>query len=117
MKKLINNIKSDKITLRGFLLSLILGLLTSVYVLFYYGSLPPFIPIFNQLPWGEQRFTSTIGIFIPIIIFSLLFLFNLIVTGVIYNKNPLIARIIAATTLLIAIMNSIFIIRTILVII
>jgi len=116
MKNLINNIKSDKITLRGFFSSFLLGIITIIYILFNYKSLPPFIPIFNQLPWGEQRFTNASGIFITIIIFSFIFIINLIISSIIYSKNPLLARILAATTLLVAIINFIFIVRTILVI-
>jgi len=116
MKNLIHNIKSDKITLRGFLLSFIFGLVTIIYILFNYKTLPPFIPIFNQLPWGEQRFTNTSGIYITSIIFSFVYIFNLILSSLIYSKNPLLARILAATTLLVSIINFIFIVRTILVI-
>ena len=117
MKNLINNIKSDRITLRGFILSFLLGIITFVYILIYYKRLPPFIPIFNQLPWGEQRFTQASGIFITLIIFSAIFVFNLILSSFVYDKSPLIARILAATTLLLGIINFIFIIRTILIII
>jgi hypothetical protein len=116
MKKIINNIRSDRITLRGFMLSIILDIITVIYIIFNYKSLPPFIPIFNQLPWGDQRFTQTSGIFVTTIIFSLIFLLNFTISLLIYNKNPLIARILAATTLLLSVMNFIFIIRTIFVI-
>jgi hypothetical protein len=117
MKKLIENIKSDKITYRGFILSIVLSITTIIYIIFNYKSLPPFIPIFNQLPWGEQRFTETQGIFITVIIFAVIFLINFIFSAFVYTKNPLIARMLAATTLLIAMLNFIFIARTILVII
>jgi hypothetical protein len=116
MKNLINNIKSDRITLRGFLLSFLLNIITIIYILLNYKALPPFLPIFNQLPWGDQRFTQTPGIFITVVIFSLIFVINLVISSLVYAKNPLIARILAATTFLIAIMNLIFIVRTILVI-
>jgi hypothetical protein len=116
MKNIINNVKSDRITLRGFILSFILDIVTFIYILFNYKSLPPFVPIFNQLPWGDQRFTETSGIFITTIIFSFLFIANFIISLLIYNKSPLIARILAATSLLLAIMNFIFIVRTIFVI-
>lgn len=116
MKNFINNIKADKWTFRGFNTSLVLTFITIIYILINYKSLPPFIPIFNQLPWGTQRLTETPGIFIPIAVFSVIFIMNLIFSSVVYSKNPLIARIVAATTLLIAIMNFLFIIRTILII-
>ena len=88
-------------------------LLTVFYTLINYHNLPPFIPIFNQLPWGNDRLTSTLGIFIPTIVFAIVFFFNIIFTSLVYSKNPLIARIVAAVTLILAFMNFLFIIRTI----
>jgi hypothetical protein len=114
MKNFINNIASDKLALRGFLISFLLTLFTVVYILLSYHNLPPFIPIFNQLPWGNDRLTATPGIFIPTIIFGLIFIFNLIFTSIVYSKSPLIARMVAAVTLILAFMNFLFIIKIIL---
>lgn len=113
MKKFLTDIKADKITSRGFTISFILSLITVIFILIYFKSLPPLIPIFNQLPWGNLRLTPTLGIFIPLITFSVIFVFNLIFSSIIYSKNPLIARFIAATTLLLSVINFLFIIRTI----
>ncbi len=113
MKNLINNLTADKLAFRGFILSLFLTLITVLYILFYYSDLPPLIPIFNQLPWGNARLVSTVGIFIPVIVFVIVFVINVSFTSVVYSKNPLIARIVAAVTLILALMNLLFIIRTI----
>lgn|ERR1035437_1844166 len=113
MKNFIKNITSDKLALRGFFISFLLMLLTILYILINYSKLPPFIPIFNQLPWGNDRLTTPLGIFIPTIIFAILFIFNIIFTSIVYNKNPLIARMVAAVTLILSFMNFLFIIRTI----
>jgi len=117
MKNFINNIKADKLTFRGFIISFLLTLLTVFFIILNYEHLPPFVPVFNQLPWGNQRLIATPGIFIPVVIFAFVFIFNIIFTSVVYSKNPLIARIVAAVTLLISIMNFLFIVRTILIII
>lgn len=114
MKNLINNIRADKLAFRGFIISLLLTLLTVVYILFNYQNLPPLIPIFNQLPWGNSRLVSTSGIFIPVIAFTVIFIFNILFTSIVYAKSPLIARIVAAVTLILAMMNLLFIVRTIL---
>src|SRR5476651_485288 len=116
MKKFLNNIKADRLTFRGFIISFVLIIITTLYILINYRNLPPLIPIFNQLPWGYQRLTETWGIFIPVAILGILFIFNIIFTSIVYAKNPLIARIVAATTLLLVVLNFIFIVRTILVI-
>lgn len=117
MKELAHNIRSDKITSRGFILSIFFIILTSVFILLSYKNLPPFIPVFNQLPWGTQRLTQTTGIFIPVIIFIFIFLFNLILSSLVYSKNPLVARMIAAITLIIAVINLLFTVRIILLLI
>jgi hypothetical protein len=113
MKNFIRNITSDKLALRGFLISFLLMLLTIFYILINYSNFPPFIPIFNQLPWGNDRLTTPLGIFIPIIILTFIFLFNIIFTSLVYNKSPLIARIVAAVTLILAFMNFLYVVRTI----
>jgi hypothetical protein len=112
MKDFINNIKADKLTFRGFIISFFVVFLTFLLILAVYKNLPPLIPIFNQLPWGEQRLTQTPGIFIPIAAFLCILIFNLIFTSIIYTKSPLIARIVAAVTLMLAIMNFVFIAKT-----
>lgn len=116
MKNFINNIKADQWVFRGFNISLILTFLTIIFILLNYRNLPPLMPIFNQLPWGTQRLTETIGIFIPIIVFGIVFLINIIFASFVYSKNPLIARIVSAITFIISILNLLFIVRTILVI-
>lgn len=113
MKDLVINIKADKITSRGFIFSIVFILLTIFFILLNYKSLPPFIPVFNQLPWGTQRLTQTSGIFIPVTLFSFIFLFNLVLSSTVYSKNPLVARMVAAITLIIAVINFLFTIRTI----
>lgn len=113
MKNLINNLQADKLTFRGFIISFLLTFFTCLYIVINYANLPPLIPIFNQLPWGDNRLTPTIGIFIPIVTFITIFILNILFTSIIYSKNPLIARFIAAVTLILAMMNLLFIIRTV----
>ncbi len=114
MKRFFNDIKKDRIIMGVSALSFVILILTVFYILFNYKNIPPFIPIFNQLPWGNERLTPTLGIFIPIILFTFIFIFNIIFSGLLYNKsNPLLARIIASVNLLLSVMNFIFIIKTV----
>lgn len=113
MKEFTKDIRNDKITQRGFLGGIIIIVLSIIYILFSYSSLPPFIPLFNQLPWGEQRVANTIGIFIPSATAFLILILNVIFSSIVYKKAPLISRILAITSLLIAILTFLFIIRTI----
>ena len=113
MRNLINNITADRLAFRGFVISILLTLSTVLYIVINYTNLPPLIPVFNQLPWGNNRLTPTVGIFIPIILFIVIFVFNVLFTSIVYSKNPLIARLVAAVTLILAMMNFLFIIRTV----
>lgn len=114
MRRFFNDIKKDRIIMGASSFSFVILTLTIFYVLFNYKSIPPFIPIFNQLPWGNERLMPTLGIFIPIILFAFVFLFNILFSAFLYNKsNPLLARIIASVNLLLSVMNFIFIIKTI----
>ncbi len=117
MKKFFSEIKKDRIILSVSLLSLLVLLLTLIFILVSYKNIPPFIPVFNQLPWGNERLTQSYGIFIPIILYVFVFVFNLIFSSFLYNKNnPLLARIISSVNLLLSVMNFIFIFKTILLI-
>jgi hypothetical protein len=117
MKELVTNIRADKIVLRGLIISAIFMVLTLFFILINFKNLPPFLPIFNQLPWGTQRLTQTYGIFIPTVIFIFVFIFNLALSSLVYSKNPLVARMIVAINLIIAVINFLFTIRTIILLI
>lgn len=113
MKKYINYIKRDRLILRLFLLSLTLIALTLIYILINFSKLPPLLPLFNQLPWGEKRLSDTLSIFIPIINVSIVLIFNVILSSLCYSRYPLISRMLAVTTFIISLLNFLFILRTI----
>lgn len=113
MNALFKEIKEDKILLRSAILTISIILLSFVSIILLYGKLPPLIPLFNQMPWGQERIQRTIWIFIVPTIALIIFLINLIFEKLIYQKIPLIARIFSITALLISILSFLFIIRTI----
>lgn len=100
MKKLFNVIKSDRILKRGTILTLVLNIISALLSIIFYFRLPPIIPIFNQLPWGEERLGQNFMIFLPSALATAFFVINTIIAGLIYNKTPLIARILIITSLL-----------------
>jgi len=113
MKGFFKNITSDNITQKGFLFCFAIILLASIYAIFYFNSLPPLLPLFNQLPWGEQRLVNTAGIFIPPTVAFLILVINLILSSLVYKKAPLLSRILAITSLLISVLTFLFVIRTV----
>lgn len=118
MKNFIREIRKDRITFNIFLFSFLIGIIHLFFILINYKNIPPFIPIFNQLPWGNERLIQTNGIFIPIFLFLCVYIFNFCFVLFLYKKNnPLLGRIIASITLLLSMLSFIFILETILLII
>jgi|WetSurMetagenome_2_1015567.scaffolds.fasta_scaffold02934_7 hypothetical protein len=113
MKELFKDVLEDKTIAFAFFLNIFFVIAAVAYILFFYRKLPPVIPIFNQLPWGEQRLGGTLTIFIPVLTAVLILAINIITSALIYKKIPLISRMFAAVSLLIGILTFLFIIRTI----
>ncbi len=113
MKKYLNYLRQDKLILRLYVLASILLVVTVAYILFSYSKLPPLLPVFNQLPWGEKRLSITPGIFIPSAIVFVTFIFNIFASAFVYSNSPLISRMLAITSFLTALLTFLFIVRTI----
>lgn len=113
MKEFFKDIKSDKTIIPVFFINGLFIAVSVIFILFSYRNLPPFIPIFNQLPWGEQRLGPTFSIFIPVLVALLILAINISATAFIYKKTSLIARMLAAVSLLTSILAFLFIIKTV----
>lgn len=112
MKEFFKDIIGDRTITLAYLINIFFIIATIIFILFSYGSLPPFLPIFNQLPWGEQRLGSTIAIFIPVLVTLLILIINIFTGALIYKKAPLVARMLAAVSLLTSVLSFLFIIKT-----
>lgn len=113
MKEFFRDIISDNTIKLGFAISFLSIFITLIFVIFSYHNLPPFIPIFNQLPWGEQRLGVTISIFIPIILIFLILICNLVISSKVYKKIQLASRMLAITSLIVSIITFLFVLKTI----
>lgn len=112
MKASFKILKADKIIKWGTWSAIVMLVFATLYIALFYFSLPPFIPIFNQMPWGESRLGIKIEIFIPIIMTAAFLMLNFFLLGRLYEKMPLISRILSVTTLLITLLTCIFVVRT-----
>lgn len=83
----------------------------------FYQQLPPFIPLFNQQPWGEEQLAQRLFIFLPIVLASSIFFLNILFAAYTYEQMPLISRILCMTTLFVAFFALLFIVRTLLIVI
>ncbi len=113
MNAFFNEVKKDKVISGGFILTFITVFIVFVYILIRFGSFPPYIPLFNQLPWGDQRLGTSIMIFIPLGIVTFIAIANILICYFIYKKSQIISRMLAIASVLIAFLSFIFIIRTI----
>ena len=55
MNVFFKRIVNDKVIRYGNAASAVLLVTEVIYTLFVYRYLPPFLPLFNQMPWGEMR--------------------------------------------------------------
>lgn len=113
MKEFFKDIARDKTITLAFFINTFFIIAAVIYILFSYGKLPPFVPIFNQLSWGEQRLGDQITIFIPVMASLLIFAINIFTSALIYKKIPLISRMLVAISLLTGILTFLFSIKTI----
>lgn len=113
MNAFFKDLREDKLLGQGFVFNFIIILISLLYIFLYFRNLPPFIPIFNQMPWGEQRIAKTIWIFILPFLSFLILIINLTLSSMFYKKNPLIARLFSITSFLVSVLTFLFIVRTI----
>lgn len=111
MKGSIKNIWADRITRIASLTSVVLIVITVGYIILIYQNLPPFLPLFNQLGWGEPRLADKPFIFL-LPTFSLLVLIgNTVFASFLYAAMPLVSRMLMITSLLVSALTLIFIFR------
>lgn len=112
MKKLFRYVRADKIIRLAISIALLLILFEIGFILFSFFSLPPYLPLFNQMTWGESRLGTQLEIFLPVMITLLFFGLNFFLLNRLYEKMPLVSRMLGITTLLVTILSFIFIVRT-----
>lgn len=94
MKDKFSLIITDQFIRVSFILSLIFLLPLVTIIIATYNTLPPLIPFFNSMPWGEERLAySHVTIFLPLILFAV-FMGNMFLATFAYSKYVLVARII-----------------------
>lgn len=106
-------LRQDKIIFWGILLTIIITFSGLVFILVSLKNLPPYIPLFNQLPWGVERLSSSVMIFLPIIIILVFSTVNIFISSFIYAKSQIISRMLTITNVLISFLSFLFIVRTI----
>ncbi len=116
MNESIKQLFTDKIIFVSALFAFILLFFHGFFALLSFSKLPSFIPLFNQMPWGETRLGTKIQMFIPFGIATSIWISNCVAMLLIYNKMPLVARLLAVTSFLVSLLALFVIVRTILIV-
>lgn len=111
MKDIINIIVADRITRVATIVSWGMVILAVGYIALIYPNLPPYIPLFNQLGWGDPRLTVRVMIILPPLITLGLIFLNTMIAALLYRPAPLLSRMTTITSLLVSALMLIFILR------
>lgn len=102
---------SDKVTSSLILTNVFLLIITLSAILFFYHNLPPYIPLFNQMPWGTSRIATRSQIIFPFLVTAVLFIINFIVSTSFYKKLPYLVRMGLFTSTFLALLCLMIVLR------
>lgn len=112
MKELLEDLRADSLIWRGTLLTIAILIISIVYTAFIYHLLPPVIPLFNQLPWGQERLAEKIGIILPVGFTLCAVIVNNVLATTLQKTLPLVGRLLIITSIILTILLMIFLIKT-----
>lgn len=113
----IKKLFSDKTFLMFFIGSIFFIFINIVFILITIKNLPPFIPLFNQMPWGEPRLGEKIQILIPFSIALFFCISDFVISGYVYKAVPLVSRFLGVTSFIISFLALLLVIRTVIIVI
>ncbi len=61
-------------------------------LVYFWGKLPPTLPFYYSLPWGEEQLTSPFALLISLLGICLLYLVNIIFASLIYHTHRVFAH-------------------------
>lgn len=111
MKKFFKSLQADSIASWSFWLSTLLFFLLLLGILVLYTTLPPFLPLYNHMPWGYARLGHTYEVFIPFGIAVILSYSNVFVGIQLQSKNPLLSRFLFISCFALSLFTTIFLLR------
>lgn len=113
MKKFFKTIQKDSILSWSFWTTILFTLLMSAIIAASLTTLPPFLPLYNQMPWGYARLGRSYELFLLPAGILAITIGNTLVGAKLVEKIPLLARFLFITMVVLAFFTFIFIIRII----
>lgn len=117
MNERIKKLFSDSIVLISFIGIAIIIVVYIIFLLLTFRALPPVVPLFNQVPWGEGRLAPKIQLLIPLGIASAIVIFNTSILLFFSSDTPLVTRLVSLTNFLVILFALLLVIRTVLIVI
>jgi hypothetical protein len=112
MNSHIKRLTADKVISRMLWVAGLFFVVSIVYLSISYKRLPPFVPLFNQSAWGDGRLAPRLFLFLPSGITLIATIINIEVSSFLYERTPLLARMLMITTFLLTILLFVYYFRT-----
>lgn len=87
-------VKKFKLAVKTFLVFFISSL---IIIILKFPSLPPEVPLYYSLPWGEEQLTSPLNLTILPLSSLFAFLINFYLAGVFFEEEPWLSRLLILT--------------------
>lgn len=100
MKLNFTQVKKDNVIRISASISLLALLALTALIFLIQSSLPPYVPLLNNMPWGTERLLSKNILLLVPGIACIMILISTIMVGGIYERNILMARILSFNMLL-----------------
>lgn len=97
----------------SFWITAILTFITILGIVLLYQTLPPFLPLYNHMPWGYGRLGKTYEIFLPSTTVIFISIINITLGFKLMEKNPLLTRFLFVTMTILSVFSLIFVFKLI----
>lgn len=106
---------ADKLTLLPIILSVLTTFLVSVALIYFYPKLPPLLPLFYSLPWGEDQLVPKQQFFLLPLLISLITILNFTLAFYLHQIHLILKRLLMLNLILICLILAITAIKVILI--
>ncbi len=113
MNEFFKILRKDTVLQWSFWITIVIAVVTTLVIGISYQTLPPFIPLYNHMPWGYARLGKTYELFLlPALILGICCINSLLGIKML-SKNTLLARFLFVTMVSVAFLTLIFVVRVI----
>lgn len=111
MKEFFKSIQQDSVGSWSLWVTSLLFFIILGGILVLYRSLPPYLPLYNHMPWGYARLGASYEIFVPLVTALFFVLSNTFLAKYLRSSYPLLARFLFAANVSLAFFTLIFFFR------